>query len=449
MTAISTPVPVPVEAPASRTVAAWLMKIIDRGLDAVGLGRYTDTDDFIYLAIVIALALLIGWAIQKFVLFILRKLVSLHKSVIGSELLQWKTLSKCCYIIVPLFIMALVPFAFNRSVHTVVIIERIAGVCALICLGIGLSAVFDFIFNHYDIHKNTRKLPIRGLVNVAKGILWIIIVIVVFSILLDKSPAMLLTGLGAFAAALMLVFKDSILGFVSGIQMTQNDMLHAGDWIVVPGTPANGTVMSVTLTTVKVRNWDNTIVTVPPYTLVSSSFQNYRGMKESGARRIVKTLTIDTTTIVRLTDSATDEIVAKFPVLSDFVANLRKEKRTEQNEGGLTPVNGTIVTNLGLFRAYVCLYVLGNPDFAHDEQLIVRVMDATPYGLPLEIYCFTSTTDWDRYEAIQSALLEHVTTIMPDFAGLSIYSSSSLSVVTENAPEHTPAPAAQPVSQEH
>ena len=324
------------------------------------------------------------------------------------------------------------PFAFVSNHKTIVIIERCAGVYALVALGIGLAAVFDFAFNHYNIHENTRKLPIKGLVNIAKGILWIIITILAFSIILDKSPAMLLTGLGAFAAALMLVFKDSILGFVAGIQMSENDMLHVGDRIVIPGTPANGVVLDVTLTAVKVRNWDNTIVTVPPYTLVSTSFQNYRGMKESGARRIVKTLTMDLTTVIRLDDATTDAIVAKHPILADFVDNLRKEGRNEQNDGGLTPINGTIVTNLGLFRAYICLYIMQNPDFAKDQQVLIRLMDATPNGLPLEIYCFTSTTDWDKYEGIQSSLLEHVSTIVSDFAGLAVYSSSSLTVVTDN-----------------
>ena len=425
-------VPPPVDTPASRTAASWLMKFIDKCLDALGMKHLQETEEILYLIIVIAMALLLGWIIQKAVYLALRKLVQMRDSTVGRELLQWKTISRCCYIIAPLFIMAMAPFAFVSNHKTIIIIERCAGVYALVALGIGLAAVFDFAFNHYNIHENTRKLPIKGLVNIAKGILWIIITILAFSIILDKSPAMLLTGLGAFAAALMLVFKDSILGFVAGIQMSENDMLHVGDWIVIPGTPANGVVLDVTLTAVKIRNWDNTIVTVPPYTLVSTSFQNYRGMKESGARRIVKTLTMDLTTVIRLDDATTDAIVAKHPILAGFVDNLRKEGRKEQNDGGLTPINGTIVTNLGLFRAYICLYIMQNPDFAKAQQVLIRLMDATPNGLPLEIYCFTSTTDWDKYEGIHSSLLEHVSTIVSDFAGLAVYSSSSLTVVTDN-----------------
>ncbi len=155
----------------------------------------------------------------------------------------------------------------------------------------------------------------------------------------------------------MLVFKDSILGFVAGIQLSENDMIHVGDWIVVPNTPANGVVLDMTLTTVKVQNWDNTIITLPPYSLVQSSFQNWRGMSESGCRRIVKTLTIDITTVHSITAAEADAIAARYPLLKDFVDNLRKSGSMEQNNGGLTPINGTIETNLGLFRAYCCLYI--------------------------------------------------------------------------------------------
>lgn len=417
----------------SHTVATWLMDIIDRILNALGVSHFSHTDDIVYLVIVFAFAFVLGWLIQKAVYFFLQKFVQMRHGVIGEELLQWRTLSRCCYIIPPLVIMALAPFAFDSGHKTIEIIERIAGIYALVAFAIGLTAVFDFIFNHYNIHDNRKRLPVKGLLNIVKGLAWIIIAIFAVSVAFDKSPAMLLTGLGAFAAALMLVFKDSILGFVAGIQMSQNDMLHVGDWIVVPGTPANGIVLDVTLTAVKVRNYDNTIVTVPPYTLVSTSFQNYRGMKESGARRIVKTLTMDLTTVRRLDDASIDAIVKKHPILTDFVENLRKNGRKEQNDGGLTPVNGTITTNLGLFRAYICLYVNQNPDISKEQQILIRLMDATPNGLPLEIYCFTATTDWDRYEAIQSALLEHVSTIVGDFDGLAVYSSSSLNVVTSEA----------------
>ena len=158
----------------------------------------------------------------------------------SQELLQGKTLTRCCYIIPPLVVLAMAPFALEESHRTYTIVTRIAGIYALFALAIGLGAVFSFIFNYYNVHVNKRRLPLKGLANVAIGIVWIIITILAVSVALDKSPGLLLTGLGAFAAALMLVFKDSILGFVAGIQLSENDMIHVGDWIVVPNTPANG-----------------------------------------------------------------------------------------------------------------------------------------------------------------------------------------------------------------
>ena len=414
----------------SHTVAHWLLTTIDNTLDALGMGRHRTTEEIIYLVAVSIVAFAVAWIIKKIIFVSVRKLVKMRKITIGLELLQWHTLRKVCQIIPPLILLALVPFAFESTHSMRFWIFRIVGIYGLVALGIALGAVFDFAFNHYNIHQNKRNLPLRGLLNVAKGILWIVLSICSVSLLLDKSPAFLLTGLGAFAAALMLIFKDSILGFVAGIQMSQNDMLHVGDWIVVPDTPANGVVMDMTLSTVKVRNFDNTIVTVTPYTLISNSFQNWRGMSQSGARRIMQNLTIDLTTVRRLTAGEVDAMCAPHPRLKEFVTSLRAAGRTRQDKPGLNPINGTIETNLGLYRAYISLYIYNNPDFSRTQQLLVNVTGTTPQGYILQLYCFTDTTDWDRYEAIQSDLLEHATTALADF-GLAMYTSGSLSLDIE------------------
>lgn len=293
-----------------------------------------------------------------------------------------------------------------------------------------ICSVSSFTWTRLEEKRNTRNLPLRGILDTIIGILWVITVIVCVAILVNRSPVALLTGLGAFAAVLMLVFKDSILGLVAGLQLSQNDMLHVGDWIVVPSTIANGIVTDVSLTAVKVRNWDNTIVTLPPYTLVSGSFQNWRGMSQSGARRIMQNLTIDLTTVRRLTAGEVDAMCAPHPRLKEFVTSLRAAGRTRQDKPGLNPINGTIETNLGLYRAYISLYIYNNPDFSRTQQLLVNVTGTTPQGYILQLYCFTDTTDWDRYEAIQSDLLEHATTALADF-GLAMYTSGSLSLDIE------------------
>lgn len=418
-------------APAAHSVAEWLLSLIDRLLNAIGLETHEKTEEAICLFIIIAGAFLIGWMLQKIIYFVLRHAVKLRPSAIGQELLKGKTLARCCYIIPPLVVLALAPFALEESHSTYTVVVRIAGIYALFALAVGLGAVFTFIFNYYNTYENKRKLPLKGLVNVAIGVVWIIIVILSVSVALDKSPGLLLTGLGAFAAALMLVFKDSILGFVAGIQLSENDMIHVGDWIVVPDTIANGVVLDMTLTTVKVQNWDNTIVTLPPYSLVQSSFQNWRGMSESGCRRIVKNLTIDITSVKSITPDEADALAARYPLLKDFVDNLRKNNGLEQNNPGLTPINGTIETNLGLFRAYCCLYIYNNPFINNVQQILVRILDPTNGGLPLQVYCFTATTDWNKYEGIQSAIIEHISTVCGDF-GLDIYSSSTITVSEEN-----------------
>ena len=427
----------PAPSETAHTVASWLLDIINRVASWCGLGRDIRTEETIYLVIVIAIAFAIGWLLQKAIYYGLLKIVKMRKGELWKMLLERKTLQKCCYIVPPLVVMALAPFALIADRHALSILYRVAGIYVLIAFGIALCAVYNFGFTYFNTHDNARKIPIKGIENVAKGITWMVIFIVVVSIIVQRSPAMLLTGLGAFAAALMLVFKDSILGFVAGIQMSENDMIHVGDWIVVPGTPANGLVLDMTLTAVKVQNWDNTIVTVPPYTLVSTSFQNWRGMKQSGCRRIARSLTVDLTTVHPIGADEVDAIVRRHPELAPFVEGVRKSGTMQQNDGGLTPINGTLETNLGLFRAYACLHIFNNPFIDNTQQILVRLIDPTTYGLPLQFYCFTATTDWNKYEAIQSQLTEHFTTVCADF-GLGIYSGSTLTVsgdITESAPQ--------------
>ena len=290
-----------------------------------------------------------------------------------------------------------------------------------IAMAVAVNAVITLVWKRYDDRENTRNLPLKGILNTAKGIVWIICTIIAASILMDKSPVALLTGLGAFAAALMLIFKDSILGFVAGIQLSQNDMVHVGDWIVVPSTPANGVVLDISLTTVKVCNWDNTTVTLPPYTLVNSSFQNWRGMKDSGARRILRSVTIETQSIQPLTPERAQEIAARLPLVAPFVSKASMEPVFDP---GLATVNGTVDTNLGLMRAYLCAYILNHTAFDHNQQILVRLLDPTSTGIPLQIWCFTSTTAFTAYEAIQSALFEHIAVVAQIF-GLTIFNYPS------------------------
>lgn len=411
----------------AHTIGTIILRLIDDILSALGLAHDHNLEQFAYIIIVFAVAISFGLLLRKLILFIVHKLIKLRHSDIGDELMKSRVFTRCSHIIPPLVILALIPFAFDSGSHLLSMIERGTIVYALLALAIGINSILTFMWVHYDTHENKNNHPLRGLLNTGHGIVWIVISIIIISVIVDKSPMTLLTGLGVFATALMLIFKDSILGLVAGIQLSQNDMLRVGDWIVVPSTPANGSVTEVTLTVVKVRNWDNTMIYLPPYTLVSTSFQNWRGVFESGARRIERAVYIDNTTIRTISDAEIDSIVknAGLPELTAFVSEARKAVAAGKEvpvSTDLSPVNGSLETNLGLFRAYLAAWLRANPNIDNNSYLMIRTLEQEAYGTPLQIYCFSAITKWTGYEAVSSQIFEHVAAVAPSF-GLTIYNS--------------------------
>lgn len=412
----------------SNQVAGWLLVHIHRLLDFLGLEKDHTAEEIIYTAIIVCIALFLGWLIRTIILLGVRKFVMLRHNTLGKELVQHKVLIHCSHIIPPLVILSLLPFAFTEDSLLRTIIFRALLVYTTLVICLAISSVTSFIWLRFDETRNSKNLPIKGVIDTIIGILWFIAIIVCVSIVVDKSPVKLLTGLGAFAAVLMLVFKDSILGLVAGLQLSQNDMLRVGDWIVVPSTLANGIVTDVSLTAVKVQNFDNTIVTLPPYTLISSSFQNWRGMADSGCRRIARSVIIDSDTIVEATPELIETVSSKFPIIKNYLAHIKELGHPDYNPG-LAVVNGTDSTNLGLFRIYMCQWLINNPAISNDSQILVRIMDPNGEGIPLQIYCFTTTTKWTAYEAIQSAVIEHVAVTAQQF-GLRLFNDPSGTDVT-------------------
>lgn len=406
----------------SHKVAQWLLSHIHRFLDWCGLERGTNLEEYIYVAIIFAFAALIGWFLSHLIRVAVRKVVFLRDFDLGQDLVKHHVLVRCCKVIPPLFILALLPFALTGKSVINTILVRGTLVYTTIVLCLALCTVATFIWYRVD-QRNTRNLPLRGILDTVLGILWVIAAIVSVAIVVGKSPMALLGGLGAFAAVLMLIFKDSILGLVGGIQLSQNDMLHVGDWIVVPSTIANGIVIDVSLTTIKVQNWDNTIVTLPPYSLISGSFQNWRGMTASGCRQIARSILFEVYSIVPLSQETLTKVLAKYPIVKPYVEKLQAAGHPIPDAGQAT-VNGTIDTNMGLFRAYMCQWLIDNPHISNDSQILVRLMAPTENGIPLQIWCFTNTTAWTAYEAIQSDLFEHIVATAPDF-GLVIYNEES------------------------
>lgn len=417
----------------SHSIASWLLTHIDNFLDLLGLSKYHTVEQIIYFIIILIVSVFVGWLIKIIVLAIANKIVKVHNSSGAQELLKMHTLTKCAHFIPPLIFLSFVPFAFEHSDPMLTIIVRVTLAYTCITLAIGICAVLRYIFVRYDEKENTKNLPIAGVLNIATGIVWIVVIIIAISIIVHKSPAALLGGLTAFAAALMLVFKDSILGFVAGIQMSQNDMLRVGDWIVVPSTMANGVVLSVSLTTVKVQNWDNTIVTVPPYTLVSTSFQNWRGMCDSGVRRMSQSIYINPDTIKAPDSNLITALSNKYPAVKQFVDGLQQSGKTVAWNAGNAPLNGTIETNLGLFRAYMVSYLLASDMIDHKSDLMVQINSISHEGVALQIYCFSVTTQWEQYEGVMSAVMEHAMLASSDF-GLEILSADHLNI-TQGQPE--------------
>lgn len=280
--------------------------------------------------------------------------------------------------------------------------------------------VFDAVINAVIEllgRTNASGLPLRGFGQALKLIAFLVGLIFSVAILFDKTPLYILSGLGALTAVLMLIFRDPILGFVAGIQLSANQMVRVGDWIEMPSHNADGDVLEVSLTTVKVRNFDNTFTAVPAYDLITKSFKNWRGMQDSGGRRIKRPLLIDVHSI-RFVDAGMRARFERFQMLRPYLAARLEEIEAwnREHDADLTEmVNGRRLTNIGCFRAYCVAYLRNHPKVHRDMTLLVRQLDPGPQGLPLQIYVFTNTTKWVDYEAIQSDIFDHLYSVLPLF----------------------------------
>jgi miniconductance mechanosensitive channel len=295
--------------------------------------------------------------------------------------------------------------------------ERLATVYML---GVGMLVGDSLLNAGFAIYRSSgreRRMPIKGFVQVAKLVLYGAVLVLMISVLLAKPPMMLLGGMGAMTAVLMLVFKDPILGFVAGIQLTSNRLLAVGDWIEMPKYGADGSVIEVALTTVKIQNWDMTITAIPTYALISDSFKNWQGMAESGGRRIKRAVHIDLQTI----RFCTEEMLERFRKIQ-YIAAYICEKQAELDEynrqhgvDSVTLANGRRLTNIGTFRAYVIAYLRHHPMINQNMTFLVRQLAPTPRGLPLEIYVFSKEKRWVDYEAIQADIFDHILAVASEF----------------------------------
>jgi len=283
-----------------------------------------------------------------------------------------------------------------------------------------MLALAAFLNAVNEIYKNTafaRRLDIKSYIQVAKLLVYVFGAIVIVSILMGRSPWLMLSGIGAMTAVLLLIFRDTILSFVASIQISSSDLMRVGDWIEAPAFGADGDVMDIALHTVKVQNWDKTITVIPTYKLLDTSFKNWRGMSQSGGRRIKRAVYIDVSTI-RLCDEEMLARYEQFQLIGEYVRQKREEVERYNREHQVDTsqlINGRRLTNVGTFRAYVEAYLRSHPQIHQKMTLLVRQLDPGPNGLPIEIYAFTSDTRWASYEAIQADIFDHILAVVPEF----------------------------------
>ena len=363
---------------------------------------------FIYAVVTIAIMLAAAIGLNLIIQFLFRwiseKSSRFKKSRWYGPLIKRK-IAHHLILLIPCALLYVLPYLFfEKESGMIRFLHRADIIYALVMIIRIINAIMFSFLDFYSKTDKNKSHPLKGLVQGLQVIIYFVGGIIIVAIAINKSLTVLLTGLGASAAVLMLIFKDSILGFVAGVQLSQNKMIRLGDWIQMPDGTANGTVEEITLNTVKVRNWDNTLTMIPPYTLVSTPFKNWRGMQESGGRRADKCIFLDLNSLMVCTEEMIEKIRQDLPLMAD-----NKEDNARE-----------ILTNVQLYRLYIERYLWHHPDVNQALDIIVTQKESTAYGLPIEVYFFTKEKAWAVYERKQSDIFDHIMTIAPDF-GLKLY----------------------------
>jgi miniconductance mechanosensitive channel len=375
----------------------------------------------IALAILIAVMVIANWISKRIIVRIVMRLLA-RMSLYGETPALGAVVTRLSNIVPALVIQLGIVLVPGIPMPVFIVVQNVAAAFIIMTIGLAIGAALNFANYVYERRPEARNRPIKGFLEVTKIIVYGVAVILIIAALIDRSPVLLFSGLGAMAAILLLVFKDTLLSLVASVQLSSNDMLRVGDWIEMPQFNADGDVIDIALHTVKVQNWDKTITTIPTYRLIEGSFKNWRGMFESGGRRISRSLLIDQRSIRFLTSGQWDAM-RRFALLCPYLESKEKELRewnAKNPDASKNDVNNRRPTNIGTFRAYVMAYLNAHPCIAQDKTLLVRQLAPTQTGLPIQIYCFTTTTAWDGYESIQADIFDHLLAILPEF-GLRLF----------------------------
>lgn len=383
------------------------------------LGLYQLTPivvDLIVLAVLIVLAIIVNYIAKKFILTLVEHFASRSRTDWDDVLVKRKFFRRLSHL-APALVIYLMSSVFFENDTAIQVTRTIAEIYMLFVAIFTIDAFLSSVVDIYHNYDDSGRFPVRIIAQVAKILIFAIISIIILSIIIGQSPAFFIGGLGAMAAVLMLIFKDPILGLAAGIQLSANKMVRIGDWIEMPKYGADGDVVDISLTTVKVQNWDKTIVTIPTFALVSDGVKNWRGMSESGGRRIKRSIYIDMTSVKFCTQEMIEKF-SKIQSISNYILDKKKELsdyNAQLNIDNTVLVNGRRMTNLGTFRAYLLTYLKEHPKIHKDLTLLVRQLDPGPTGLPIEIYVFSNDQVWANYEAIQADIFDHILAVVPEF----------------------------------
>jgi len=367
--------------------------------------------------------------------FIVRRVIvrTLHRIALGSRvtwdnrIVERRVLIHLSRVVPGLIFYFAAPLLIPELDWAVVALRRGAAAWMILMFAFAFDALLNVLHDLYqENHEFARQRPIKGLLQLGKVLLFAVAGVLALTTLFDQSPVGILSGLGAMSAVLLLIFRDSILGFVSGVQLSANNMVQLGDWIEMPKYEADGTVIDITLQTIKVQNWDKTITTIPIYALVSDSFRNWRGMTESGGRRIKRAINIDMRS-VKFLDDEMFERFRRFSRIRDYLDDRKKQieqYNLEHNIDLSDSVSGRRMTNLGTFRAYITAYLNHHPQIRKDMTFLVRHLPPGPTGIPIEIFVFSADQRWPVYEGIQADIFDHLLGVIPEF-DLRVYQEPS------------------------
>lgn len=351
--------------------------------------------------------------IQKTVVAVIRR----SKTQWDDVLIEHKVLARVAHFAPAIVVNWLAPAFFSGMEEVLIALKMGVNIYLILIFLWVIDSFLNAVLGLYNRTEKKRRIPLKGFLQAVKLVVNLIGLIIILSIAFGKSPIYFFSGLGAVTAVLLLIFRDAILGFVAGIQISVNNMVQVGDWIEMPKYSADGDVMDVTLTTVKVQNWDKTITTIPTYALISDSFKNWRGMSDAGGRRIKRSINLDMNSV----QFADEELLAKFkrfeilkPYLEAKLAEVHEHNSSRQADMNEL-INGRHLTNVGTFRAYCLAYLRNHEKLHQDMTLLVRQLQPTPDGLPIQIYVFTKDTRWAYYEDIQADIFDHLLAVIPQF----------------------------------